>query len=94
MWTDLFLSSRQSTPSYGQLVREVNKVKRVEFCQMLIDTNETFDDIIFSDESSIQLHQNKTVMYRLKGSLPAALPKPKNCPPVDTIFFHKLLCHV
>lgn len=67
-----------SKPSYGQLVREVNKVKRVEFCQMLIDTNETFDDIIFSDESSIQLHQNKTVMYRLKGSLPAALPKPKH----------------
>jgi hypothetical protein len=37
-----------------------------------------FFDIIFSDESSIQLHQNKTVMYRLKGSLPAALPKPKH----------------
>ena len=67
-----------SKPSYGQLVREVNKVKRVEFCQMLINTNETFDDIIFSDESSIQLHQNKTVMYRRKGSLPAALPKPKH----------------
>jgi hypothetical protein len=66
-----------SKPRYGQLVREVNKVKRVEFCQMLIDTNETFDDIIFSDKSSIRLHQNKTVMYRLKGSLPAALPKPK-----------------
>jgi hypothetical protein len=45
---------------------------------MLIDTNETFDDIIFSDESSIQLHQNKTVMYRLKRSLPAGLPKPKH----------------
>ena len=67
-----------SKPGYGQLVREINKVKRVEFCQMLIDTNETFDDVIFSDQSSIQLHQNKTVMYRLKGSLPAALPKPKH----------------
>jgi hypothetical protein len=45
---------------------------------MRIDTNETFDDTIFSDESSIQLHQNKTVMYRLKRSLPAGLPKPKH----------------
>lgn len=67
-----------SKPVYGQLVREVNQVKRVEFCQMLMDSNETFDDIIFSDESTIQLHQNKTVIYRRKGSLPPALPKPKH----------------
>jgi hypothetical protein len=39
-----------SKPSYGPLVREVNKVKRVEFCQMLINTNETFDviDVIYA----------------------------------------------
>jgi hypothetical protein len=52
-----------SKPGYGQLVREVNKVKRVEFCQMLIDTNETFDDIIFSDKCVLIYPINK--MYAI-----------------------------
>lgn len=46
-------------PRYGQMVRDANKAKRVSFCERLIRDNDTFDDVIFSDECSVQLHQNK-----------------------------------
>jgi len=40
---------------YCQLIREVNKHKYVEFCQNLLATRENFGNIIFTDESIIQL---------------------------------------
>lgn len=36
----------------------------LEFCQKLIGDNDTFDEVIFSNESSVQTHQNKTNHYR------------------------------
>lgn len=44
-----------SAPRYCQMIRDVNKEKRIAFCQKLIDDNEHFDDIIFTDECTIQL---------------------------------------
>ena len=44
-----------TTPKYCQLIRERNKQKRLEWCQKMIETNEQFEDVIFTDESSIQL---------------------------------------
>ncbi len=65
-------------PRYAQLVREPNKLKRVDFCRTLIDENDTLDDIIFTDESSIQLHHNKQTTYRLTDAPNPSLPKPKH----------------
>ena len=67
-----------SRSRYGQMVRDANKLKRVDFCERLIAKNDKFDDVIFSDECSIQLHQNKLCSYRPKDSSAAVLPKPKN----------------
>ena len=67
-----------SKPRYGQLVSEANKVVRTEFCNALIRANDMFDDVIFTDESSIQLHSNKRQSYRPKKSLNKCLPKPKH----------------
>lgn len=67
-----------SAPRYGQMVRTVNKEKRVEFCKTLIARNENFDDVIFTDECSVQLHNNKVIIYREKYSAPPVLPKPKH----------------
>lgn len=67
-----------SSPRYAQMVRDVNKTKRFEFCTKLIEANDSFDDVIFSDESSIQLHNNKTTSYRPVDSLNPAMPKPKH----------------
>lgn len=67
-----------TAPRYCQMIRNPNKIKRVDFCKQLIDCDETFDDVIFSDESSIQLHGNKQTCYRQNGSGPIHLPKPKH----------------
>lgn len=39
-------------PFQAAVVRDANKVKRVEFCERLIASNDTLDDVIFSDECS------------------------------------------
>jgi transposase len=67
-----------SKPRYAQLVRDVNKEKRQGFCQDLISRDDSFDDVIFSDESSIQLHGNKLTSYRECNSVNKCLPKPKH----------------
>lgn len=66
-----------SNPRYGQMIRHKNKPLRVEFCQKIIAVNDTFDDVIFSDESSVQTHQNKTNHYRDKDSAPIVSGKQK-----------------
>lgn len=63
---------------YGQMVRDANKIKRVAFCQGLLAANEKFDDVIFSDECSVQLMPNKITSYRPVGTLCQTIPKPKH----------------
>ena len=38
-----------TTPKYCQLIREINKEKRLKWCNEL-DENDTFDDIVWTDE--------------------------------------------
>lgn len=65
-------------PRYGQMVRDTNKVKRVDFCQTLIANDEKFDDVIFSDETTVQLHNNKSTSYHKIGKQSKCIPKPKH----------------
>jgi hypothetical protein len=67
-----------SKPRYGQMVRQANKVKRVEFCEKLIASNDKFENVIFSDECSVQLNQNKSCSYRKRDCHATVLPKPKH----------------
>ena len=46
-------------PKFVHHIREANKLKRKEFCQQLIESSDTFDDVIFTDESSFQLGCNR-----------------------------------
>lgn len=61
----------------GQRVRNANKVKSVEFCEYLIASKDTLDDVIFSGECSNQLKQNKSCNYRPKESHVTVIAKPK-----------------
>ena len=67
-----------SNPRYGQMVSERNCILRTDFCNELISNNDTFSDVIFSDESTIQLHSNKCQSYRPKNSVNKCLPRPKH----------------
>lgn len=50
----------------------------MEFCNILIDTNDQLLDVIFTDETSVQLHQNGNVSYRKKDAARLMRPKPKH----------------
>ena len=62
--------------AYCQLIREANKVKRLAWAQQyLCETNEGFKDVIWMDESSIQLDIHKRFCYKKDGQ--AAKSKPR-----------------
>ena len=65
-------------PKHGQMIRDVNKENRMTFCKTLIAKNDSLNDIIFTDECSVQLHGNKIVVYREKDSPAPIIPKPKH----------------
>ena len=63
---------------YCQLIREANKVKRLEFAQRVLDSGDTFDNVIFSDECSISLQQFRRTCYRKVDEPAKRKPKPKH----------------
>ena len=58
---------------YCQLIRDANKVKRLEFTQRGLESGDTFD-VIFTDESSISLKQFCRICYRKGGELAKRKP--------------------
>lgn len=61
---------------YCQLIRENNKPKRFDWA--ILNQNEQFDDVIWSDETSVPLEQYKRTCYRKKGTNFSKKPKPKH----------------
>ena len=59
--------------AYCQLIKENNKVKRLEWAQRNKDDN--FDDVIWTDECSIQLENHRRFCCRKEGQPPK--PKPR-----------------
>ena len=43
-------------------IREANKTKRLEFCIRLLQNNDRFENVIFTDESSVQVGSNKRII--------------------------------
>ena len=72
------LGWRWSGTKYCQLIRDVNKIKRLAFCQQLVANEEQFQDVIFSDESSIEAVQATKKQFRLVGHLKTKRPRPKH----------------
>jgi len=62
--------------AYCQLIRTVNKQKRLEWAEANLHDN--FDDVIWSDESSIQLDCHKRYCCRKEGERPRPKPRPKH----------------
>lgn len=62
--------------AYCQLIRNANKVKRLEWANQNISND--FSDVIWSDESSIQLETHRRHCYRKIGSPPTPKPRAKH----------------
>lgn len=73
-----------SGTKYCQLVREVNRAKRIEFCTRAIQTNETFGNVIFTDECTVALENHARITFRRWWEPPSL----KGCPK------HPLKVHV
>ena len=49
--------------AYCQLIRDANKVKRLEFTRQDLESGDTFQNVIFSDECSVSLEQYRRTCY-------------------------------
>ena len=63
--------------AYCQLIRDANKVKRLEYAQRVMESGDTFHNLIFSDECSISLQQYRCTCYRKIDEPTKRKPKPK-----------------
>ena len=70
----------QTTTMYCQMVRHVNKEKRLLFCTDLLARGDTFDDVVFTDESTVKCERYLSRQFRKKGEPMHLLlrPKPKH----------------
>ena len=50
--------------AYCQLIRDANKAKRLEFARHVLESGDTFQNVIFSDECSVSLEQYRRTCYR------------------------------
>ena len=62
--------------AYCQLIREVNKTKRLEWAKLYKDDD--FENVIFTDESTVQLESHRRFCCRKKGEAPRPKPRPKH----------------
>lgn len=62
--------------AYCQLIREVNKQKWLEWARQVID--DTFADVIWTDETSVQLETHRRFCCRKNGQRPRNKPHPKH----------------
>lgn len=65
-------------PHYCQLIREVNKLKRKEWCQQQIDNKETFSNVVFTDECTVQLDHHGRLCFRKKQEARKLKQRPKH----------------
>ena len=65
-------------PRYCQAIRKMNCEKRLEFVKKCWNEKEQFNDVIFTDESSIIIDRHSRVCFRKVGSLPRFKPKVKH----------------
>ena len=63
---------------YCQLIRVANKVKRLEYAQKILDSHDTFHNVIFFDECSVFLEQYRLICYQKVDKPLKRKPKPKH----------------
>ena len=62
--------------AYCQLIRNVNKEKRLTWARTFL--HDSFDNVIWSDETTIQLETHRRFCYRKDGEQPRPKPRPKH----------------
>ena len=68
----------KTAPRYCQMIRDVNQLKRLEWCKARLAGKEQFETVIFTDESTIQIERHSRRCYHKKGEPRKLKPKPKH----------------
>ena len=64
--------------AYCQLICDTNKVKRLEFAHRVLESDDTFNNVIFSDECSISLQAYRRTCFRMVNEPTKWKLKPKH----------------
>ena len=62
--------------AYCQMIREQNRAKRLKWARQNLGA--TFDDVIWTDETSVQMESHRRFHVYKKGLKPRYKPKPKH----------------
>lgn len=62
--------------AYCQLIRQQNKDKRLDWARTYID--DEFENVIWTDETTVQIETHKRYCYRKEGHKPRPKPRPKH----------------
>lgn len=62
--------------AYCQLIRAVNRTKRLEWARQ--NLGDTFEDVIWSDETSVQMESHRRFHCYKRGNKPRYKPRPKH----------------
>lgn len=68
----------ETGPKYCQAIRPLNCEKRLAFCTKLLADEEHFNDVMFTDKSSIEINRHAVRCFRKKGEAPKMKPKVKH----------------
>ena len=68
----------QEGARYCQLIKIANRPKRLEFAQRCLANADTFDDVVWTDESTIQIERHAKKAFRKVGTPPVLKGKPKH----------------
>ena len=63
---------------FGPMISDKNKAKRSKFAQMCLDTEDTFENVIWTDESSVQLTRHSQTMQVKIGKKRVLKPAAKH----------------
>ena len=81
---------------YGQLISGKNRVLRLQWCLDMLLRLETFHDVIFMDESCVEMQSSGCIFFYQRGSMiecpTTKVAKPKH-PYKVTIFFLFWICN-
>ena len=72
------LGWKTESARYCQFVRDPNKIKRLVFALKTITEKDTFEDVIFTDETSVQIEQYARICFRKDGTQPKRKGRPKH----------------
>ena len=67
-----------SKAKYCQMIRNANYEKRLLWCKQCLQDAETFDDVIFSDESTVVIDNHGRLCFRKIGEPKQLNPRPKH----------------